>query len=51
MPTLPEVALILFIMMVVFGRSSLPRLGDALGHAVGRLFGRKAPPQDQPPRS
>jgi Sec-independent protein translocase protein TatA len=49
MPTLPEVVLILFIMFVVFGRSGLPALGDALGHAMSRLLGRKGPPRGEPP--
>ena len=40
MPTLPEVLLILFIMLVVFGANRLPRVGDALGAAAKRMFAR-----------
>jgi TatA/E family protein of Tat protein translocase len=40
MPTLPEVLLILFIMLVVFGANRLPRIGDALGGAVKRVLRR-----------
>ncbi len=36
MPTLPELALILAIMLVVFGANRLPAVGDALGRAVTR---------------
>lgn len=48
MPTLPEVLLILFIMLVVFGANRLPRIGDALGARVRRLFNR-APKQNHDP--
>ena len=40
MPTLPEVLLILFIMLVVFGANRVPRVGDALGAAVKRMLGK-----------
>lgn len=53
MPTLPEVLLILFIMLVVFGANRLPRIGDALGVWAARRLFRRAPKQqavDQPDR-
>lgn len=34
MPSLAELALILFIIVVVFGANRLPALGDALGRAA-----------------
>jgi Sec-independent protein translocase protein TatA len=41
MPTLSELALITFIMVVVFGANRLPAVGDALGRLVrNRLHGR-----------
>ena len=39
MPSLPELLVILFIVLVVFGSSRLPPIGDALGRAVRRLLG------------
>jgi TatA/E family protein of Tat protein translocase len=41
MPTLAELALILFIVLVVFGAQRMPALGDALGRGVRRLLGRR----------
>lgn len=37
MPTLPELGLILFVVIIVFGASRLSAVGDALGAAVRRL--------------
>ncbi len=53
MPTLAELALILAILVVVFGANRLPAVGDALGRAVSRGIGalrgktRDVPPADR----
>ncbi len=43
MPTLAELALILLIMLVVFGANRLPALGDAVGRAFRRRGRRRGP--------
>lgn len=49
MPSLAELALILFIIVVVFGANRLPALGDALGRAVrNRLRPSRRSAPDKP---
>jgi TatA/E family protein of Tat protein translocase len=40
MPSVPEILIILFIVLVVFGSSRLGTIGDALGRAVRGLLGK-----------
>jgi TatA/E family protein of Tat protein translocase len=40
MPSLPELLIILFIVLVVFGSSRVSAVGDALGNAARKLFKR-----------
>ncbi len=40
MPSLAELLIILFIVLVVFGSSRLGSIGDALGRAARRLAGK-----------
>ena len=41
MPTLPELGLILFIVLVIFGAGRVNRVGDLLGNGVRALLGRR----------
>ena len=41
MLSLPELALILFVVLVVFGANRVPELGDIVGGWVGKLFGKR----------
>jgi sec-independent protein translocase protein TatA len=47
MPGTGELLVILAIVVVIFGASKLPKLGDALGRSIGN-FKRAVRPDDQP---
>jgi sec-independent protein translocase protein TatA len=46
MPGIGELLIILAIVLVIFGASKLPKLGDALGRSIGN-FKRAVRPSDE----